>query len=72
MEESAGKLTLGPRESGMVSTGRSAVSPEFLEVGFSRCRRAPVDVRRRNRWVEDGHDAGVDVPGVVSVEPGRE
>ena len=27
-EESADKLSLGARESGMVSTGRSAVSPE--------------------------------------------
>ena len=27
-EESAGKLSLGPRESGMVSTGRSVVGPE--------------------------------------------
>ena len=75
-EESAGKLSLGPRESGMVRTGPSAVSPELLEVGFGavipRGRRTPVDVRRRDRWVEDRNDAGVDGPGVVAVEPGRE
>ena len=32
-DEAAGKLSLGPRESGMVSTGRPAVCPEMLEVG---------------------------------------
>ena len=61
----------------MVSTGgRSAMSPELLEVGFfaaiPRGRRTPVDVRRRDRWVEDGNNAGVDGPGVAAVEPGRE
>ena len=75
-EESVGKLSLGPRESGMVSTGRSAVCPEWLEVGFCavipRGRRTPVYVRRRDCWVEDGNDAEVDGPGVVAVEPGRE
>ena len=75
-EDSACKLPLGPRESGLVSTGRSAVSPELLEVGLSavipRGQRTPVDVRRRDRWVGDGNDAGVDGPGVVAVEPGRE
>ena len=30
-----------------------------------------MDVRRRDRWVADGNDAGVDGPGVVAVEPGR-
>ena len=44
-EESAGKLSLGPRESGMVSTRRSAVSPESLEVELCavipRGRRTP-------------------------------
>ena len=73
-EESASKLSLGPRESGMVSTGRSAVSPELLEVGYCAVpwgRRTPADVRRRDRWIEDGNDAGVDGPGVVAVEPGR-
>ena len=33
-EESVGILFFGPRESGMASTGRSAVSPELLEVGL--------------------------------------
>ena len=33
VEESASKLSLRPRENGIVSTGRSAVSPEMLEVG---------------------------------------
>ena len=75
-EESAGKLFLGPRESGMVNTGRSAGCPELLEVGFCsvipRGRRTSVDVRRKDRWGEDGNHAGVDCPGVVAVEPGRE
>ena len=31
-EESAGKLSLGLMKNGMVSAGRSAVSPELLEV----------------------------------------
>ena len=31
-----------------------------------------MNVRQRDRWVEDGNDAGVDGPGVVAVEPGRE
>ena len=75
-EESAGKLSLGSRESDMVSTGRSAVSPELLEVELCavipRCRRAPVDVRRGDRWVEGGNDVWVDGPGVVAVDLGRE
>ena len=75
-EESAGKLSLGPRVSGIVSTGRSDVSPELLEVGLhaviSRGRRTPLYVRRTDRWIEHGNDAGVDGPGVVVVEPGRE
>ena len=74
-EDSAGKLSLGPRQSGMVSTGWSAMSSELLEVGFCavipRGRRTSVDVRRRDRWVEDGNDVGVDSPGVLAVEPGR-
>ena len=75
-EESAGKLSLGPRESSTVSTGRSAVSPESLKVGFCavipRGWRSPVYVRRTDRWVEDGDDSGVDEPGVAVVDPGRE
>ena len=46
-----------------------------MEVGFCavipRGRRTPAYVRRRDHWVEDGNDAGVDGPGVVAVEPGR-
>ena len=49
VRETASKVCLGLRESGMVSTGRSAVGPEMLEVGFCavipRDRRTPVDVR---------------------------
>ena len=74
-EESAGKLSLGPMGSGMVSSERSVVSSELLEVGFCavipRGRRTSVDVRRRNRWGGDKNDAGVDGPGVMAVEPGR-
>ena len=75
VEESAQNLSLGPSERGIVSMGRSAVSPDLLEVGFCsvipRGRRTPVNVRRRDRGVEDGNDAGVDGPGLVAVEPGR-
>ena len=74
-EESAGKLSLGPRESSMVSTGRSAVSPELLKVGFCafipRGRRTRVYVRRTDRQAEDGDDAGVDCPRVMVMDPGR-
>ena len=53
-EESAGILSLGVRTSGMVNTGRSAVNPEMLEIGFCagipRGRQTPVNVRRRDRW----------------------
>ena len=48
-EESAGKLSLGPKERDMVSTGRSAANPELLEIGFCAVilqgRRTPVGVR---------------------------
>ena len=48
-EESAGKLSLGSRERGMVSTGRSAVSTESLEVKvcavIPQGRRTSKDVR---------------------------
>ena len=58
LKRSAGNLSFGPRESGMISSGRSVVSPELLEVGvcavIPRGRRTPVDVRRRDCWVEDG------------------
>ena len=61
-EESADNLSPGPREIGMVSTGRSAVSSEWLEVGFCavirRGQRTPVDVRRGDRWVGGGNDVG--------------
>ena len=61
-EESTGILSLGLRESGMVSTRRSAASTELLEVGLcaviSRGRWTPVDVRRRDCWVGYGYDAG--------------
>lgn len=60
----------------MNSTGRSAASPEMLEVGLCavnpRERRTPVDVRRRACWVKNYNDAGIDSPGVVTVDPGRE
>ena len=65
-EESAAKLSLGLRESGMVSTGWSAVSPEMLEDELCavtpRGRRMP-DVRRGDRCVEGGNDVAVDSPG---------
>ena len=48
-EESAGTPSLGPRESGIVSTGRSAVSPELAAVKICavipQSRRTPEDVR---------------------------
>lgn len=73
-EESAGKLSLGPRESDVVSTGRSAVSPGELEVkvcsAIPRGRRTPVDVRRHD-WPEVVHESGVEGPGVGAKEPGR-
>ena len=73
---SAGKLSLGPRERDMVRTGRSAASPHLPEVGVGAAippdRQTQVDVRRRDRWVGDGNDAGVDGHGVVAMAPGRE
>ena len=45
-EESVYTLSLGPRESGVVSVGRSAVSPELVEVGV--CAVFPRG--RRSRW----------------------
>ena len=73
-EESAGKLCRGSRESGVVSTGWSAASPERLEfkVGYviPRGRRTTEDVRRWNRLPEDGDDSGVDGPWVEAVVPG--
>ena len=73
-EESAGKLSRGSRESGVVSTGWSAASPERLEfkVGYviPRGRRTTEDVRRWNRLPEDGRESGVDGPWVEAVVPG--
>ena len=70
-EESAGSLSLGPRESGMVSTGRPAVSPELLEVElctvFPQGRRTQVDVRQGDQWVEYRNGVGVDGREVVAV-----
>ena len=74
-EESAGKLSLGPREISVVSTGRSAASPETLEVNvcvvIPRGRRTPEDVYRRDLWSEDGEDSGVNGPWIEAVVPGE-
>ena len=75
-ETSAEKLSLGPRESGVVSTGRSAVCSEILEVKVGavspRGWRTPADVRERNRRVVVGEDSGVGGPGKEAVVPGKE
>ena len=46
----------------MVSTGRSALSPEVLKVELCdvclRGRRTVVDVRRSDRWVESRNNVG--------------
>lgn len=61
--ESAGKPSLGPREDGVVSTGRFARAPEILEVNLGvavipRGRRTPVDVRRRKHGMVGGEIRG--------------
>lgn len=72
----AGKSSLGPRHGGMESAGRSAVSPEFLEVVVGAVipwdRRTPVGVRWWNRGVGAVDGSGVDGSGGGAVEPGRE
>ena len=59
----------------MVSTGRSAASPETLETRvcavISRGRRTIEDVRRWDLWSEDGEDSGVDGPSIEAVVPGE-
>ena len=71
-----GKLSLEARESGVDSLGRSAVSPESLEVEFCavipRGRRTPADVRRTDRWCEHEECSEVHDLEAVAVEPGRE
>lgn len=66
--EVAGKLSLGPRESGIVSTGWSAASPELLEITVGavipRGRRTAEVVRERYLRSWEGEDTGVDGPGV--------
>lgn len=59
------------KKSGVVSTGRSAASPESLKVKvcdvIPRAWRTPEGVRGRNLRSTDGEDVGVDGPGVVAV-----
>ena len=60
----------------MVSTGRSAVGPEILEVKVGavspRGWRTPVNVRERNRRVVMGEDSGVGGPGMEAVVRGKD
>ena len=73
-EEFAGKVSLEPKEGGVVSTGRSAASTEKLELRvcavIPRGWRIPEDVRRWNRLSENGEGSGVDGPWVEAVVPG--